>query len=272
MHTWITSSILGVTLWYQPSPSAKSLSHLPLSHLGDRIAVAHATFNQTGHVCHSCRAACCHVCSGPSFRFFSTTGTDRLRKFLSYFQLAFPMKLILESTCEWCGSFGCSTSNGTKSINPPTKTIKHPQIIPSTSMSCPSKKKRNPPISITFQIPCSLSPSLTQPADMMALQTITGKQQFWEEPTARNSKRLPQKGKGAVRLRSYRGGWMRLQPVKDRMNFWVSRIFKDSFKDIEGGVDEVLLFTNFSWHLRYQLWLLGSDLWYDSERTPNQWG
>ena len=36
------------------------------------------------------------------------------------------------------------------------------------------------------------------PADMMALHTITGKQQFCEEPTARNSKRLPQKGKGAV--------------------------------------------------------------------------
>eukprot|EP00438_Fugacium_kawagutii_P015906 Skav211055 [mRNA] locus=scaffold5518:1505:2646:- [translate_table: standard] len=37
---------------------------------------------------------------------------------------------------------------------------------------------------------------------MMALHTITGKQQFWELPTARNSKRLPQKGKGAVRFRS----------------------------------------------------------------------
>ena len=36
------------------------------------------------------------------------------------------------------------------------------------------------------------------PGDMMALHTITGKQQFCEEPTARNSKRLPQKGKGAV--------------------------------------------------------------------------
>ena len=36
------------------------------------------------------------------------------------------------------------------------------------------------------------------PADMIALQTITGKQQFCEEPTARNSNRLPQKGKGAV--------------------------------------------------------------------------
>ena len=36
------------------------------------------------------------------------------------------------------------------------------------------------------------------PADMMALHTVTGKQQFCEEPTARNSKRLPQKGKGAV--------------------------------------------------------------------------
>ena len=33
---------------------------------------------------------------------------------------------------------------------------------------------------------------------MIALQTITGKQQFCEEPTARNSNRLPQKGKGAV--------------------------------------------------------------------------
>lgn len=95
---------------------------------------------------------------------------------------------------------------------------------------------------------------------MMALQTITGKQQFWEEPTARNSKRLPQKGKGAVRLRSWhRGGWMRLQTIKDRMN-------------VQGGVDEVLLFTNFSWHLRYQLWVLGSDLWYDSEGGPQSVG
>lgn len=40
------------------------------------------------------------------------------------------------------------------------------------------------------------------PADMTALQTMMGRQQFCEEPTARNSKRLPQKGKGAVRLRS----------------------------------------------------------------------
>ena len=88
--------------------------------------------------------------------------------------------------------------------------------------------------------------TLTQPADMMALQTITGKQQFCEEPTARNSKRLPQKGKGAVRLRSWhRGAWMRLQTIKDRMNFWV---LEYSIK-----VDEVLLFTNFSWDLRYQL-------------------
>ena len=31
---------------------------------------------------------------------------------------------------------------------------------------------------------------------------MTGKLQFWEEPTARNSKRLPQNGNGAVRLRS----------------------------------------------------------------------
>ena len=37
---------------------------------------------------------------------------------------------------------------------------------------------------------------------MMALHTMMGKQQFCEEPTARNSNRLPQKGNGAVRLRS----------------------------------------------------------------------
>lgn len=50
--------------------------------------------------------------------------------------------------------------------------------------------------------PSIISASFPMPAAMIALQTMTGKQQFCEDPTARNSKRLPQNGKGAVRLRS----------------------------------------------------------------------
>ena len=62
-------------------------------------------------------------------------------------------------------------SNGTKSIKPSTKQLiylvptkqsnKNPQIIPSTSMYDLQKNKNKPPISITFQIPCSLSPPQT---------------------------------------------------------------------------------------------------------------
>ena len=54
------------------------------------------------------------------------------------------------------------------------------------------------------------------PADITALHTMMGKQQFCEDPTARNSNRLPQKGKGAVRFRSSTFAsmcWAALQPV-----------------------------------------------------------
>ena len=44
--------------------------------------------------------------------------------------------------------------------------------------------------------------SAAKPAAMTALQAKMGNAQFCELPHARNSKRLPQKGKGAVRLRS----------------------------------------------------------------------
>merc|ERR1719403_155325 len=44
--------------------------------------------------------------------------------------------------------------------------------------------------------------SAAMPEAMIVLHTAMGKEQFCEEPTARNSKRFPQNGKGAVRLRS----------------------------------------------------------------------
>jgi len=40
------------------------------------------------------------------------------------------------------------------------------------------------------------------PDAITVLQMAMGKEQFCEEPTARNSKRLPQKGNGAVRFLS----------------------------------------------------------------------
>ena len=44
--------------------------------------------------------------------------------------------------------------------------------------------------------------TLAMPAAMSVLQTVMGRAQFWLLPQARNSKRFPQNGKGAVRLRS----------------------------------------------------------------------
>eukprot|EP00427_Karlodinium_veneficum_P051480 CAMPEP_0169370930 /NCGR_PEP_ID=MMETSP1017-20121227/35617_1 /TAXON_ID=342587 /ORGANISM="Karlodinium micrum, Strain CCMP2283" /LENGTH=63 /DNA_ID=CAMNT_0009469375 /DNA_START=138 /DNA_END=325 /DNA_ORIENTATION=+ len=48
---------------------------------------------------------------------------------------------------------------------------------------------------------CDLPPSMSDascamPEAITVLTMAIGKEQFWEEPTARNSKRFPQKGKG----------------------------------------------------------------------------
>lgn len=202
---------------------------------------------------------------GPSFHlFFSTTGMRTiLRKLLSYIHegsnlySSGPNPGINLFNIEWD-----QMNQPNQATNLPKQSNKHPQIIPSTSMSCPSKKETQFPSNFHhFADP--IVHSKTQPADMMALQTITGKQQFWEEPTARNSKRLPQKGKGAVRLRSFhRGGWMRLQTIKHRMNAqggWMKSCYSPTFHDTL----DISYAAMSSW-LRSLVWFWG--------RTPNQWG
>ena len=52
--------------------------------------------------------------------------------------------------------------------------------------------------------PSMASFNLDMPSAKAVLTHAIGKAQFCDEPTARNSKRLPQNGKGAVRLRSSR--------------------------------------------------------------------